>query len=152
MSAFDPHSVNLGFASMDPEKQREIASKGGHARGQQLHEQAEMRRELEAAGLHKEAEEVKPHVGFAAMDPQKQARTLFARLIDLLTHKLTLFCAAFGKQHEIASKGGHARGEQLHQQAELRHKLEDAGYHNLAERVKPHVRVAVGTTAVGTGV
>lgn len=47
---------------MDPEKQREIASKGGHVRGQQLHEQAEERRRLEAEGRFAEAEDVKPKV------------------------------------------------------------------------------------------
>jgi general stress protein YciG len=33
-------NLKTGFAVMDPEKQREIARKGGQARGKQLHEQA----------------------------------------------------------------------------------------------------------------
>ncbi|NLF82988.1 MAG: stress-induced protein [Candidatus Gastranaerophilales bacterium] len=48
-----------GFAGMDPEKQREIAKKGGeHSHG---------------GGRHKESEEEKKGGrGFAGMDPEKQ--------------------------------------------------------------------------------
>jgi hypothetical protein len=56
-----------------------------------LHEQAEQRKELEREGRHEEAEEVKPKVGFAAMDKEKV--------------------------QEIARKGAETR----HQQAEQRH-------------------------------
>jgi general stress protein YciG len=83
MSKTDSSASGQGFASMDPEKQHEIASKGGQVRGQQLHEQAEKRRELEAEGRHDEAEEVKPKVGFAAMDPEKQVCYRYSKMIAL---------------------------------------------------------------------
>jgi len=99
---------NRGFASMDPEKQHEIASKGGQARGRQLHEQAEQRKQ---SGGRMEGEAVENKSsggqGFASMDPEKQ--------------------------HEIASKGGKARGKQLHEQAEQRKKSETGEYEGQKE-------------------
>lgn len=38
---------NRGLASADTETRHRVATKGGQARGQQLHEEAEQRREVE---------------------------------------------------------------------------------------------------------
>lgn len=63
---------NRGFASMDPEKQHEIASKGGKARGQQLHEQAEERKRSEGGYEDTGTTRSSGGQGFASMDPEKQ--------------------------------------------------------------------------------
>jgi general stress protein YciG len=127
---------------MDPERQREIASKGGQARGQQLHEQAELRHKLEQAGYPEEAESVKPQVGFAAMDPEVRDSPAIEFVFLASLTSVAEMSVREQKQHEIASKGGQTRGAQLHEQAERRHALQDAGYPEEAESVKPKVGFA----------
>jgi general stress protein YciG len=88
----DNNTQSRGFASMDPKKQHEIASKGGHAaaggdtskRGFASMDE-DKQHEIASKGGHAAAGGDTSHRGFASMDEDKK--------------------------HEIQSKGGHASAE-----------------------------------------
>lgn len=114
----DENKKPRGFASMEPEKQREIARKGGQAshggHGSEHGEEHTARQKGQAS----HEEEHRGGKGFASMDPEKQRE--IARKGGQSSHSGGFASMDSEKQREIARKGGQSShgGRGSHEEAE----------------------------------